>query len=59
MAPIANINIWTVVFIEVFDVANLVFRLFWKLTLLKIKTSMDDDALAKVQADLRNELESK
>lgn len=56
---LGEINIWSLAVAEVLGFVGFLLMMWRQIACIKIKRAMDDDALAKVQADLRKDLESK
>lgn len=56
---LGEINIWSLIAVEILSFVGFLLMMWRQIACIKIKRAMDDEALAKVQADLRKDLESK
>lgn len=56
---LGEINIWALAVAEVLGFVGFLLMMWRQIACINIKKAMDDEALAKVQADLRNDLQGK
>lgn len=56
---LGEINIWALAVAEALSFVGFLLMMWRQIACINIKKAMDDDALAKVQADLRNDLQGK